>query len=507
MDLEYKITTSAELAGAQAAADALERQIGKAKALKQDYSELDKQLKTIRGSIDEYGGAEKKAAEETEGFNIKKKELLESVRHLRAEFPMLGEAIKMVFNPLVFGIGGIIGSFAIWKEKVNAVTEAMGGIELPDLSGHIGQVEGLAASYDGVDKAIKNVDEEFGSAVSVFDRQQKAINASLNATKQLLDAQKQLAISQLDVEKSSGKISGSEYDARKAVIEKGYSDQTMQVEINARNASLAAKKEELAKAEEQAAAKKAAAAGIKLPTDDKDVDAQIAKVKELIAALQGQVDTHKANISKLDETKQGIMSDTLMENLAALPSAIKTGYTFGSFRMEDAKGIEKTSLKDAQDRLTAALHLLADIERKKEARTAARAGAEKASGTAEGLRLGIAGEEDPTRPGSTAWLNAQQRGTQGMRDQASDFSRLAGDFTNIGKDIGVARNFDAKNTFTVQEKNEAQGALKDALKGIADATNVIRDLAAAGKDIKASLQELEKMKAEVAQLRIAVDTR
>ena len=59
MELEYKIKTSAELAGAEAAADSLERQIGKAKALKQDYSELDAQLKTMRGSIDGYKAATK----------------------------------------------------------------------------------------------------------------------------------------------------------------------------------------------------------------------------------------------------------------------------------------------------------------------------------------------------------------------------------------------------------------------------------------------------------------
>src|ERR1035437_3950682 len=53
MDLNYNIKTTAELAGAEAAADALERQIGKAKALKQDYSALDAQLKTMRGSIEE----------------------------------------------------------------------------------------------------------------------------------------------------------------------------------------------------------------------------------------------------------------------------------------------------------------------------------------------------------------------------------------------------------------------------------------------------------------------
>lgn len=507
MDLEYKITTSAELAGANAAADALERQIGKAKALKQDYSELDKQLKTIRGSVEESAATDKKAADETEGFTLKKKELLESVKLLRNEYPLLGEAIRMVFNPMVFTVGGIIGSFAIWKEKVNALTEAMGGIELPDLSGHIGQVEGVATAYDGVRNAVRAVDEEFNSATSVFDRQQKAINATLNASKALLAAQKELAVAQLDADRSSGKLSPSEYDAKKLIVERGYNDQSVQAEINARNASLAAKKQQLADAEAEAAAKKTKAGSIKLPDSDKDVDAQMEKVKEVISSLQSGISKLKANIDKLDDIKQGIMSDTLLENVAALPAAIKTGYTFGSFRMEDAKAVEQTSLKEAQERLTAALQLLARIEEKKSDRASARAAGEKAAGIAENLRLGIAGEEDPTRPGSTAWLNSQQRGTQGVRDQASDFSRLAGDFSNVGKDVDQARGFVGKNTFSDQEKNAAQNALKDAYKGLADAAEVIRSLGAMGKDMKAAIQELNKVRAEVDQLRVAVDTR
>jgi hypothetical protein len=40
-DLEFVIKTRSELAGAQAAAAALERQIGQAKALGKDFSALD----------------------------------------------------------------------------------------------------------------------------------------------------------------------------------------------------------------------------------------------------------------------------------------------------------------------------------------------------------------------------------------------------------------------------------------------------------------------------------
>lgn len=54
--LEFRIVTHAELAGAQAAAEALERQIGKAKALRQDYSDLQKQLDLVNASLKEANG-------------------------------------------------------------------------------------------------------------------------------------------------------------------------------------------------------------------------------------------------------------------------------------------------------------------------------------------------------------------------------------------------------------------------------------------------------------------
>jgi hypothetical protein len=512
MDLEYKITTSAELAGANAAAEALERQIGKAKALKQDYSELDKQLKTIRGSVEESTATDKKATEVTEGFSIKKKELLESVKLLRHEFPLLGEAIRMVFNPVVFGVGGIIASFVIWKDKVNGLSEAMGGMELPDLSGHIGQVEGAATAYDGVGNAIRAVDEQFNSATGVFDRQQKAINSSLTATKALLEAQKQLAIAQLDAERASGKLSPAEYDARKSGIERGYSDQNVQAEIAARNASLEAKKKQLAQAEAEAAAKTAKANSYKLPEDDKDVDAQMARQQQLLDNFKEMIAKRRAEIARIRGIQNALSSDNIKDNIMGLPGAIGVANTYGAQGSDqemfsNAIGINQTTLDDLVEKVKGLEQAMARRGKMKTARSKDRSAAEAANTTAENLRLGIAGEEDPENPGSTAFMNQRQMQTQGVRNQAGDFSRLAGDFSNVGKDIGQARGFVGKNTFSDQEKNDAENALKDAYKGIADASQVIRGLGAMGKNMNAAIQELNKLRAEVDQLRVAVDTR
>src|ERR1035437_387474 len=211
MELEYKITTSAELAGAEAAADAIERNIGKAKALKQDYSALDAQLKTVRESIDEakkaHVGSGEAMTEEgffTKKLTLGKRELSESLRGLTRQYPMLGEVARTVFNPIVMATFGIIEAFTIWKSRVDTLVAALGGIELPDLGEHITQAENVATAYHGIAEAVEAADVQFDSAASIFERAAKATAAQLAATKLLITAIKEKALAELDIEKAGG---------------------------------------------------------------------------------------------------------------------------------------------------------------------------------------------------------------------------------------------------------------------------------------------------------------
>jgi hypothetical protein len=93
-DLNYKITTTAELAGAQATEAALERQIGKAKALKQDYSELQKQHDLVTQSIREAKVPQEQQTEQFERATINARGL-HGALHLiaRESGPAMGAAV------------------------------------------------------------------------------------------------------------------------------------------------------------------------------------------------------------------------------------------------------------------------------------------------------------------------------------------------------------------------------------------------------------------------------
>jgi hypothetical protein len=160
-DLNYKITTAAELAGAQATADALERQIGKAKALKQDYSELQKQLDTVNQSLkecaadnaalsnvqadgekinagltestrqyirhlDEAGGA-------TIGLHAKSQLLHLALRQVGGQFPELGILSRLFFNPALMGFAAAAAGAELLFQHIERVNQKQR--EMIDLAG------------------------------------------------------------------------------------------------------------------------------------------------------------------------------------------------------------------------------------------------------------------------------------------------------------------------------------------------------------------------------------
>jgi hypothetical protein len=153
-DLSYKITTSAELSGAQAAADALERQIGKAKALKQDYSELQKQLDTVNQSLKENaveGGA---GAEISAGLSDKTREYIRTLdgagesmvgnrqkaqllhlalRNMGGQFPELGMLAHLFFNPALMGFAAAAAGIELLSRHIANVNARQ--LEMINLAG------------------------------------------------------------------------------------------------------------------------------------------------------------------------------------------------------------------------------------------------------------------------------------------------------------------------------------------------------------------------------------
>lgn len=134
--LEIQISTPAELEGAKSVEASLERQIGKAKVLKQDYSQLDAQLKQVRSSIAEYNATQQQSGqvvdevEKKTGFlNLRKQELKKVVNSLARDFPEAGRAARFFINPLVSGITTVIGLFALAKRSLASWNEELDKME------------------------------------------------------------------------------------------------------------------------------------------------------------------------------------------------------------------------------------------------------------------------------------------------------------------------------------------------------------------------------------------
>src|ERR1022692_3124180 len=106
--LEFKIITPAELAGAQQAADAIERVIGKKKALHQDYSQEQKDLDTINGSLNEYQKSTNTAGESVDILNTRGREMNRLIAEADRALPGAGELLRASFRPETLGIAAVV---------------------------------------------------------------------------------------------------------------------------------------------------------------------------------------------------------------------------------------------------------------------------------------------------------------------------------------------------------------------------------------------------------------
>ncbi|MGA2178776.1 MAG: hypothetical protein ABSH15_04255 [Verrucomicrobiota bacterium] len=217
-ELNYTIKTGAELAGAQAAADALERQIGKAKALKQDYSELQQQLDTVRGSLDKYKEEQqasnvvievsqediKEASKATEAFGGHMREAHHIIGELNRIVPGLGELLRAAIVPVFGLVAGVIYLFSKWVENIretNAALKEMADTEvdlqkitdgtealnaqMDVLREHATDADAFADTLNHIADAEKNLTEAADSNVEALKRQHQANQEEMRAFEEM----------------------------------------------------------------------------------------------------------------------------------------------------------------------------------------------------------------------------------------------------------------------------------------------------------------------------------
>lgn len=115
------IRTSAELAGAEAAAASLEKNIGRAKALGHEYGQMEKQLAQAKQAISDYQNNQPKD-NPAEKIKVGHHELKMATKILKHELGEFGHFAHYVFNPWLLGFAAM--TFATeklreWNKKLN----------------------------------------------------------------------------------------------------------------------------------------------------------------------------------------------------------------------------------------------------------------------------------------------------------------------------------------------------------------------------------------------------
>lgn len=213
--------------------------------------------------------ASKEAVAADEKQFVSKSQLKSAVKGLKEEFPELAHFAKLALNPIAFIVAGIGASFALWQSKVEAVTRALAGVELPDIKERaIGQVTAAAEAWKKFGDAVRGAVDGYNGVAAASDRALKRLDAEAAQKKKLLEAEKGVELARL--ERDKGSMSEGDYQAKKLDIEGRYGAKSAQQEAAAREAQLAEKEKRAAALRASATGKSAEAGRIHVATPEQD---------------------------------------------------------------------------------------------------------------------------------------------------------------------------------------------------------------------------------------------
>lgn len=183
--------------------DSLRARLQAHKEQKQTTDDLSKLTKTYTAEEIALITAQKDATQATEratlGMEAKKRVLGAVLR----EYPLLRQAAMMALNPITGALAGIAGGFAIFGARVRAATQALAGLELPDLSKLDPQrLHAAAKAWDAIAKATKSALDNYNSIPAVAQRAIGTIEKQADAQKKLLEQNKALELARLEASKA-----------------------------------------------------------------------------------------------------------------------------------------------------------------------------------------------------------------------------------------------------------------------------------------------------------------
>jgi len=261
--------------------------------------------KETAASLEEVGKAGAKAhqevATEAENTTLKHRDMHAGIRALREEFPLVAHVAHLALNPIGLAVAGIAGAFALWKNRVENLTKALAGIELPDSKAtDPGHINALAAAWEKYADSVTKAEESFNSVAAASERREKQIDKEIEQLKKLLAAQKAEALAALEAGKDG--MSKGAYAASKAAIEGHYDEEELKAERRADADKLAEKERRGLALAADAKAKRDEAAKIKIGSadDDAKTEASLLARKE---AAEKSIDERNKRIADLTDFK------------------------------------------------------------------------------------------------------------------------------------------------------------------------------------------------------------
>jgi hypothetical protein len=227
--LEIKITTPAELAGAQQVEEQLQRDIGKAKALGQNCDELQSKLTQVRTVIKSYHGELDVATKHVDKHVLSHSQLHKIIHSLNESVPYLGTLLQAATNPIGASVAIGITALGYFHQKIKEVNEELDRTGEENAKPLTHQMEALRENI--VDSAVEaekfklRMQELAHAELSVAQRTQEVIEALKQQYATLAsmdDARKGHELAMLELMHTAGLTSTAEYEKQKFAIEEEY---------------------------------------------------------------------------------------------------------------------------------------------------------------------------------------------------------------------------------------------------------------------------------------------
>lgn len=226
-DLNIKITTSADTAGAEKTVAALEKVKGAAEKTAAESHKISEEVKLLGNSVQQSTPKIEEQARATGKATEGKNKWIDALKKAGREIPGFGLLMDGLKNTYVLAAAAIaILVREIWKQidAQNAAASAaanevaaLSGLEKP-LSTTRDRHREAAEQASALANALHQIVVNAASAQTKLNETNTAIEHKLELIKQEIEAEKAKALALLEVDRASGKISEEDYERRKAGI-------------------------------------------------------------------------------------------------------------------------------------------------------------------------------------------------------------------------------------------------------------------------------------------------